>query len=136
MYTKLIDFGLFVLIWMVQLIAYPSFRYFQGASLFEWHNYYTRAISLFVIPLMFSQLGLHFYGMVRSSFSWVQVLSFAMIIGVWLITFMRAVPLHGEIGAGTNLPESIESLIRVNWLRTILWSLVFLLAMLRPEENL
>lgn len=136
MYTRLIDFGLFILIWMVQLIAYPSFRFFVKSDLSDWHDYYTKMITLFVVPLMFGQLGLHLYGMIKSAFSWVQVVAFVMILAVWLITFMKAVPLHGQIGNGVNVQTGIESLIRVNWIRTVLWTLVFLLSMWRPGENL
>lgn len=136
MYTGLIDFGLVVLIWMVQLIAYPSFRFFQKSDLSVWHDYYTRMITFFVIPLMFSQLGLHLYEMITATFSWVQVLSFMMIIAVWLITFLKAVPLHAKIGKGENIPESIEKLIQVNWSRTILWTLVFALSFWMLQENL
>ncbi len=136
MYTRLVDFGLVVLIWMVQLIAYPSFRFFQKSDLLVWHDYYTKMITLFVVPLMFGQLGLHLYGMIKSSFSWPQVVSFMMIIGVWLITFLKAVPLHGYIGAGENVQASVESLIRVNWIRTVLWSLVFAISLWKPQENL
>ena len=136
MYTRLVDFGLFVLIWMVQLIAYPSFRYFQKSDLFIWHDYYTKMITLFVVPLMFGQLGLHLYGMIKSTFAWAQVLAFSMIIVVWLITFLKAVPLHAQIGSGENLHASIESLIRVNWMRTVLWTLVFVISLWKSQGNL
>ena len=136
MYTRLVDFGLFVLIWMVQLIAYPSLRFFQRPDIFAWHEYYTKMITLFVVPLMFSQLGLHLYGMVKSTFHWIQITSFVMILVVWLITFLKAVPLHAQIGQGVDLQESIESLIRINWLRTLLWTLVFMISLWKPQENL
>lgn len=136
MYTRLVDFGLFMLIWMVQLIAYPSFRFFQKSDLYPWHEYYTKVITFFVVPLMFSQLGLHLYGMIKSNFHWIQITSFVMIIVAWLITFLKAVPLHTQISGGQNLPESIANLIRVNWLRTVLWTLVFMLSMWGSQENL
>lgn len=136
MYTKLVDFGLLVLIWMVQLIAYPSFRFFQKSDLHAWHEYYTKMITLFVVPLMFGQLALHFYGMIKSHFNWIQVISFTMIIGVWLLTFMKAVPLHGQIGAGEDVQISITKLIQVNWVRTVLWTLVFILSLWKSQENL
>ena len=33
----IIDFGAVVLIWMVQLVVYPSFTYFQKKELMDWH---------------------------------------------------------------------------------------------------
>lgn len=136
MYTRLVDFGLFVLIWMVQLIAYPSFRFFGKSDLHAWHEYYTKMITLFVVPLMFGQLALHLYGMIKSNFHWIQITSFTMIIGAWFLTFMKAVPLHRQIGAGVDLQNSITKLIQVNWIRTVLWTLVFMLSLCKAQGNL
>ena len=52
----LLDFGLCILIWMVQLIVYPSFLFFSDNNLFTWHKTYTKAIALIVMPLMLGQL--------------------------------------------------------------------------------
>ena len=54
----LLDFGLCILIWMVQLVVYPSFLFFSFNNLFTWHKTYTKAIALIVIPLMLGQLGI------------------------------------------------------------------------------
>ena len=51
----LFDVGLLVLIWMVQLIVYPSFLYYTHEQLVVWHTRYVKQISLIVIPLMFGQ---------------------------------------------------------------------------------
>ena len=56
-----IDFGLFILIWMVQLIVYPSFRCIDANLFSQWHDKYTGLISVFVVPLMFTQVGLVLY---------------------------------------------------------------------------
>ncbi|MFT7429007.1 MAG: hypothetical protein ACI9IZ_001504, partial [Nonlabens sp.] len=34
----LVDFGLVVLIWIVQLIIYPSFLYYGSKTLNKWHK--------------------------------------------------------------------------------------------------
>ena len=59
MATTLVDFGLFILIWLTQLVIYPSFTYFREQDLTRWHRKYTRAISYIVMPLMLGQVGLH-----------------------------------------------------------------------------
>ena len=53
----LVDFGLLVLIWIIQLIIYPSFLFYRAKELITWHKMYTKAIALIVIPLMLGQLG-------------------------------------------------------------------------------
>lgn len=57
----LLDFGLCILIWVVQLIVYPSFAFYNNTQLLKWHKTYTKAIALIVIPLMLGQLGIAIY---------------------------------------------------------------------------
>jgi len=125
----IVDFGLVVLIWVTQLIVYPGFRYYQSEDLQRWHERYTRQVSYIVIPLMFAQLGLIIHALV-TNFSWLRVVIGMMILAVWVSTFTQAVPLHAKIAQGQNLSVNISALIRVNWLRTFLWTGVFLLGLL------
>ena len=134
MYLKIVDFGLVVLIWMVQLIVYPSFQYYDKASMIRWHVPYTQNITYIVLPLMLGQLLLHGAG-VFTDFHWVRLLAFVLVIGTWVITFLYAVPLHGKIGQGIELSQSIASLIRINWVRTVLWTLIFVLSAFAVPGN-
>lgn len=52
----LLDFGLVVLIWIVQLVIYPSLCYYQDKDLAKWHKIYTQRIGVIVGPLMIAQL--------------------------------------------------------------------------------
>jgi hypothetical protein len=52
----LVDFALFILIWIVQRIIYPSFMYHSPVSLSQWHAVYSKRIALIVVPLMLGQL--------------------------------------------------------------------------------
>lgn len=121
-----IDFGLLVLIWMVQLVVYPSFLFFDPPGLRRWHAKYTVMITIIVLPLMFGQVVFHAVG-IWEAISTPQVIQVVLIVGAWGVTFFRAVPLHRRIDLGQNTSETIKSLIRWNWSRTILWSLVFLI---------
>ena len=56
-----IDFGLVVLIWMIQLIVYPSFLHYTTTNLIKWHRKYTPLIGYIVGPLMLLQLGISIY---------------------------------------------------------------------------
>ena len=124
----LVDFGLVVLIWMVQLIIYPSFTAMTEESIKLWHPRYTGVISLFVIPLMFGQVGLYAQALLTEC-DWKTGLAALLIFVCWLSTFVKAVPLHGQID---QLPSSLadrEELVLANWPRTICWSLVFVLSL-------
>ena len=122
----LIDFGLVVLIWLVQLIIYPSFTAMSEENIKLWHPRYTGLISLFVIPLMFGQVGLYGQGLMQQ-FDWRLGLAALCIIGCWLSTFAQAVPLHGQIDQLADSATARAQLVLANWPRTILWSLAFCL---------
>ena len=57
----IVDFGLLVLIWIVQLIIYPSFLYYKSKNLMVWHQKYTERIAVIVLPLMLMQLAIAIY---------------------------------------------------------------------------
>ena len=54
----MVDSGLFILIWLVQLIIYPSFRYTEEKDFVGWHARYTWVIGAIVSPLMLVQVGI------------------------------------------------------------------------------
>lgn len=116
-----VDFGLVVLIWLVQLIIYPSFAKINPDQFIAWHTVYTRWITVVVAPLMFAQLGLAIYLIAYFS-GWTSWIRFALIVGAWLLTFFLAVPLHNALGAEGNKPDLIHRLVLVNWPRTLVWT--------------
>lgn len=126
------DFGLVILIWLVQLIIYPSFRYCEISVRRNWHNTYTGLITVFVVPLMFGQVAIIGFQIV-SDFSYSHLVSAILVAVCWVITFGFSVPQHSRI-AGAQSSESSNRAVRMlvlsNWPRTILWTGVFILGIL------
>ncbi|TDT44907.1 hypothetical protein CLV90_1986 [Maribacter spongiicola] len=119
----LIDFGLVVLIWIVQLIIYPSFTFYNHKNLVLWHKKYTRLIAYIVGPLMVSQLALSIYHCITEIEPY-QLLKLILIIFVWVITMLQFVPLHNRIINNEFDHKVLLSLVRKNWLRTTLWTVI------------
>lgn len=134
MWRKIIDFGLVVLIWMTQLIVYPGFTYFAAQDLLRLHVVYTNAISILVGPLMLAQAALHVYHFLAHK-HWTNALSLCLLVLVWIHTFAFAVPLHNELAQGIHPLESAAELVSLNWSRTILWTLVFVMSVLSPHKK-
>lgn len=126
--SNLFNFGLLVLTWMVQLIVYPGFQYYTAENLDRWHQAYTPAISVIVIPLMFGQLFLTGYQLLKTP-GLVSIVVFILVIAVWALTFVRAVPLHNQLAVGTDTENAIKSLLSVHWYRTVVWTLIFVLGL-------
>lgn len=125
-FSTAIDVGLLVLILMVQLIIYPSFLYFTKINLTKWHLLYTQRIAIVVIPLMLSQLVLAFY-FVISNFDMFSTIRFAVVVFLWIFTFTHFVPIHNKISNGDFIETDLKLLVKRNWVRTFLWTvLVFL----------
>lgn len=124
-----LDFSLLVLILIVQLIIYPSFRYFQTKDLIKWHSSYTKRIGGIVMPLMTGQLVIGIVQVFQNSSSIYNVVYLFLVIGVWVSTFFQFVPMHSLISRNMVDTELINKLIVMNWLRTTLWLMIFLLSL-------
>ena len=124
LFRLLIDFGLVILIWMVQLTIYPSFLYFAREDLVRWHQKYTLGIAVIVIPLMFGQLGIYGYQLFKSQ-EYFPILGFAIIIIQWILTFVIFVPLHNAIGQNIHNEQTLQRLVKHNWWRTMIWTFLF-----------
>lgn len=130
MASCIVDFGLVVLVWMTQLIVYPGFHYYSTEGLVKWHGKYTFNITTIVMPLMLVQLTLHLISLLLDP-SWLNWISIFLIVFVWVNTFFYAVPLHKRIAdQNAGLKMNIDALIQVNWFRTALWTIVFLLSLI------
>lgn len=117
------DSGLLVLIWLVQFIIYPSFRYTREKEFIAWHGRYTALIGLIVTPLMILQAGVEVACLLEQEPRWQRIL---LIVIVWSATFSLSVPCHSRLHrAGKNL-IIIKRLVTSNWIRTLCWSLLFL----------
>lgn len=120
----LFDTGLFVLIWMIQLVVYPSFLYYKQENLVAWHKKYTSGLSLVVIPLMFGQLILAIYQTVQIP-DVLSILNLTLVVAVWISTFTQFVPIHNAITKGKSTPQRLQQLVNRNWLRTVVWTFLF-----------
>jgi hypothetical protein len=50
------------------------------------------------------------------------VAGLAMVLVLWLSTAVVQMPLHGRLARDGHAPETVASLVRTNWFRTILWT--------------
>jgi hypothetical protein len=123
----LIDAGFVVLIWAVQLVIYPSFKFYSKANLFQWHRLYTKRVTVIVLPLMGSQLLLGFIYLFQVQNTY-TISSFVIILALWVITFTVFVPLHQSIDIGKPVENVCLKLEKRNWIRTLLWSLLFIIS--------
>lgn len=121
-WNQAISWGLFVLIWMVQVVHYPSFAYIDAKQFEAFHQHHTRSISYIVLPLMLLELGIAGILALQHTFHWTYFVPLGFVLLIWASTFLIQVPDHNSLAAGKELSK-IKHLVETNWIRTILWTL-------------
>ena len=118
---------------MTQLITYPSFLKIDKNEFVSFHNNYVKNISIVAVPIMSLELLTLIYMNVYIN-NLLFMKSLLVLIVIWLITFIIIVPIHNQLSKKLEI-EKIISLIRYNWIRTVLWtSKIFIILYIFYEE--
>lgn len=120
--------ALFGLIWVVQLVHYPGFAFIDARDFHAFHSLHTRNISFFVAPLMIAELILAMALVIIFSFGSLFWLHLILTLALWGSTFFIQVPIHARLASGKD-KNIIRRLTITNWIRTLLWTLKFFLAL-------
>lgn len=108
------------LIWVVQVIHYPSFHYIQDDQFTSFVSFHGARISLVVAPAMILELIFSFLWVVfaLSNLAWLNLI---LVLCLWGVTFFISMPCHKKLHYQRNT-KIIDRLIKTNWLRTIIWT--------------
>ncbi|MFN8845855.1 MAG: hypothetical protein ACK5V3_11400 [Bdellovibrionales bacterium] len=109
------------LIWTIQLVHYPAFRYVETQRFIEFTQFHQKWITPIVALPMILEL-LSSLALVWLKPSHLIVICFVLVLIIWMTTFFLSVPFHAELNKGFDL-ETIERLISSNWIRTMAWTL-------------
>ena len=113
-------------IWTIQIVHYPSFRYIDKLSFTNFHNFHERRISIIVMPLMLIELITSIALYIHNMWSIIFALNLLIVGLIWYSTFFVQVPIHSILSAKKD-KNLIEKLVNTNWIRTFLWSIRMLL---------
>ena len=114
-------------IWVIQIVHYPSFHFIEKELYTAFQKFHMNKISIIVIPIMLAELitGMMLF-LDRSSKSPFLIISFVILVLIWLITGVFFSKAHNELIAGYQ-ELVINQLVAMNWIRTLLWTLRLLL---------
>jgi hypothetical protein len=113
------------LIWVIQLVHYPSFALVGSQEFGVFHREHLRRISWIVMPLMCLELAgalawpLLWAAADQRHLAWLNLL---LLLAIWLVTALLAVPLHRQLEQGADA-QAAARLVRANWPRTALWTM-------------
>lgn len=108
------------LIWLIQLVHYPSFRFVNPKRFSEFHEFHSRRITWIVLPIMALELTTAIC-LVYKSPTMLWTLNLAGVVLIWLATAFLSVPSHARLGREGTANE-MARLVRTNWIRTLIWS--------------
>ena len=109
------------LIWIVQLVHYPSFHFVGADNFVDFQKHHVNSIDKIVIPVMVAEITSSF-GLAWID-GWLSLngIGFYMVILIWAATGLFSVPAHSIIEAGKD-DKAINKLVSTNWIRTVLWT--------------
>lgn len=111
------------LIWVIQVVHYPTFHWIKDEDYISYAVFHTNRITYIVAPLMIAELflALRLFFIKDLALHWMLILV-GLTLLVWVSTLLIQVPLHGVLAAKKDV-MAIEKLIQTNWIRTVAWSL-------------
>ena len=125
---NIFDFGIVMMVWLAQVIMYPSLAHIDEYSFVTWHKKYASRIAFFVIPLLCGQ-AIIVAILIYCGSGILEFLSAAIIALCWASTFGLSVPCHAKLQRSGKDLSVIRRLVRTNLIRTILWTIVFALGL-------
>lgn len=123
------------LIWLVQMVHYPAYRFMNISVFKNYQNFHTTTITFVVGPIMVLEIFTGLSILVLQKFSLFSSINFLGLVLIWIATLVWSVPKHGQLAQGYN-HLVIESLISTNWARTVLWTLRSILILYFMIETL
>ena len=108
-------------IWVIQLLHYPSFHFINDQRYIEFQLFHMQRISFIVVPVMLIELA---SALLLAYFfeSSLTIILLALVLGIWAITFIFFTNMHQKLTDGYDY-SIVDRLVQINWSRTALWSL-------------
>lgn len=107
-------------IWLVQIVQYPSFLLISNEHFKDYHKTYSDRISYVVAPVMLLELICAYWLFYELGFKYLVYFLISLLI--FAATAFISVPLHNKLALGKD-ERIINQLVVTNWIRTLLWSL-------------
>ena len=121
-------------IWIIQLIHYPSFRFIDFQKFSNFQKFHTTTITFVVGPMMTLEIFSALYLLILNNFSAYWIIQMIALVAIWLCTAFLSVPLHTLLAqphiSDIERLQVTQILVKTNWPRTLLWSFRSLLLLI------
>ena len=113
-------------IWIIQLLHYPAFHFIDKANYSAFQDFHMKRVSYIVVPIMFTELASGALVVLILPKFFLFNISMVILAIIWIITFLFFTKLHQSLTFGYN-EASVNKLVRLNWFRTVLWTVRILI---------
>ena len=111
------------LVWELQAVQFPLMLHAGGLDFPNYVKHQRTRNTLLMAPAMLIELATGGLLLADPHLPHRDVFHAALLIVViWIVTFGSIVPIHSKLARGYN-ENTARTLIRVNWIRTVCWTL-------------
>lgn len=126
------------LIWFVQIVHYPMFEDVGSDRFAAYEQKHSRLTTFVVGPPMLLELATVIILLKlcpAGSFNQMAWTGAILLAAIWFSTAFLQVPMHSKLEAGFD-PASHRFLVNSNWIRTVLWTVRGVLALLMIQQQM
>ena len=119
------------LIWLIQIVHYPLMGHVGREAFTQYETLHSRWITPIVAIPMLIELACCILLVVNrppAIPAWLTWCGLALVIAIWLSTFLLQVPCHTRLSQGFDAQIHAQ-LVSTNWIRTLAWSARAVVAM-------
>ncbi len=113
------------IIWLIQVVHYPLYDRINPDAFPNYEVAHVNLITLVVGPLMFLEAFTALFLLVSRPSNvpiWMPLVGLALLGVIWATTLFVNVPQHNALSNAFDATVH-RNLLRVNWVRTVAWSL-------------
>jgi len=104
---------------ITHFVTYPSFMFIKSENFSKFHDTYSKIMLFIAGPIMTLEFFTTFFSAFYITSSLILI-SFFLVILIWILTFFIIVPIHKKIALKYN-DQLNKKLIKFNGYRTLLW---------------
>ena len=135
--TKLIIFFIHIVftsfmvgvIWVIQIVHYPAFHFINKKKYINFQKLHMDKVSIIVVPAMIIELITSVILVYNETpINIILITSFVLLLVIWIITGIVFTKIHQVLQSGYQ-QTIVKGLVKMNWIRTVLWTLRLFLLM-------
>ena len=122
------------IIWVIQVVHYPSFHFIGNSRYISFQKFHMERISYIVIPIMLVE-SISGFLLIYYELNPILLISMVLLLSIWMLTVFFFALVHQKLVSGYQV-GMVAKLVKINWVRTLLWTLRLLLLIIYFTEIL